>query len=380
MLHFNDLSFWEKQTILTEIDFVVMGGGIVGIACAVELRKLHPTAKIVLLERGYLSTGASTKNAGFACFGSVTELIDDLQTMSEDAVWETVALRYEGLIRLTERFNPSEIEFKTRGSWDLITKSDESNLPTYDAYVPYLNNQIERITGNKNCFSYDTSIANRAGFQSINGGFFNQFEGELDTGKLILASNRLLAENNIIPLYGIEVKRLDSALGIVTIETNFGTITSRKVALTVNGFANQFLGDERVQPARAQVIVTEPIPGFELPGTFHYQKGYYYFRSIGNRILLGGGRNLNFEGETTTTFEQTDQIITALKSLLHEVIFPTKKLAIDYKWSGIMGVGTEKKPIIERHNNIGIGVRMGGMGVAIGSIVGERLAEVLSAD
>ncbi|MFN5982024.1 MAG: FAD-dependent oxidoreductase, partial [Fluviicola sp.] len=110
MINFKNLSFWEKQSILEGVDFVIVGAGIVGSACAIELRKLHPTAKILLIERGYLPTGASTKNAGFACFGSLSEIADDLKNASESEVWETVALRYEGLNRLLERFDPKEIE------------------------------------------------------------------------------------------------------------------------------------------------------------------------------------------------------------------------------------------------------------------------------
>lgn len=379
MLQFNDLSFWEKQAITEGIDFAVIGGGIVGIACAIELRKLHPKAKIVLLERGYLSTGASTKNAGFACFGSVSELADDLKTMNESAVWDTVAMRYEGLKRLQERFSPQQIGLKINGSWDLLTKEEAVTKQTFDDKISYFNDQIKRITGEDNCFSYDNDIAEKCGFQGIHGGYFNRLEGELLTGNLIQASNLLLAQHAISVLHGIHVEQVTDSSNQVIIQTNFGELKAAKVAITVNGFAQSFLKDKRVLPARAQVLVTSELSSAPLPGTFHYQKGYYYFRSVGNRILLGGGRNLDFEGETTTSFEQTPLITNALLNLLKEHIIPNESFQIDYQWSGIMGVGNEKKPIIElTSKNIGIGVRMGGMGVAIGSLVGEELARKLN--
>ncbi|MCC6702259.1 MAG: FAD-binding oxidoreductase [Fluviicola sp.] len=379
MLQFNDLSFWEKQAITEGIDFAVIGGGIVGIACAIELRKLHPKAKIVLLERGYLSTGASTKNAGFACFGSVTELADDLKTMNESAVWDTVAMRYEGLKRLQERFSPQQIGLKINGSWDLLTQHEASSKQAFDDKISYFNDQIKRITGEDNCFSYDNDIAAKCGFQGIHGGYFNRLEGDLLTGNLIHASNMLLAQHAISVLNGIQVEQVTDSSNQVIIQTNFGELKTAKVAITVNGFAQSFLKDKRVLPARAQVLVTSELSSAPLPGTFHYQKGYYYFRSVGNRILLGGGRNLDFEGETTTSFEQTPLITNALIHLLKEHIIPNESFQIDYQWSGIMGVGNEKKPIIElTSKNIGIGVRMGGMGVAIGSLVGEELARKLN--
>lgn len=378
MLQFNDLSFWEKQAITEGIDFAIIGGGIVGIACAIELRKLHPRARIVLLERGYISTGASTKNAGFACFGSVTELADDLNTMSETAVWDTVAMRFEGLKRLQERFSAQQIGLQLNGSWDLLTHQEAEEQADLDALLPYFNEQIKRITGNDHCFTYDNTIGKRCNFNGIHGGYFNRLEGEILTSNLIQASNFLLAKNDIILLNGIEVKAIQDSTNQVIIETNFGELKAQKVAVTVNGFAQSLLKDQRISPARAQVLVTSELNDAPLPGTFHYQKGYYYFRSVGKRILLGGGRNLDFEGETTTSFEQTSIITNALIHLLQEHIIPGKSFTIDYQWSGIMGVGSEKKPLIEMISpNVGIGVRMGGMGVAIGSLVGEELAKKL---
>ncbi|ASS48574.1 MAG: hypothetical protein A3D31_07540 [Candidatus Fluviicola riflensis] len=378
MLQFDELSYWEKTALTEEIDYAIVGGGIVGIATALRLRELYPDAKIVILERGYISTGASTKNAGFACFGSVTELADDLKKMDETAVWSTVEMRWRGLQRLRERFPDTVIDLKLNGSWDLISVNERKTVPELSEQMHHFNTEIERITGFSSCFSYDTSISEKAGFNGIDGGFHNKLEGEINTAKLLAASNLLLAKTGVICLFGVEVKGIQPGETEVLIDTNFGTLKTGKLAVTVNGFAQKLLNDQRIQPARAQVIVTSKIPGFELPGTFHYQQGYYYFRSIDNRLLLGGGRNLDIKGETTTNFENTTLIINSLEALIHEVILPEKKVTIEYKWSGIMGVGAEKKPLIERiHTNVGIGVRMGGMGVAIGSLVGEELAGLL---
>jgi glycine/D-amino acid oxidase-like deaminating enzyme len=63
---------------------------------------------------------------------------------------------------------------------------------------------------------------------------------------------------------------------------------------------------------------------------------------------------------------------------LKEEILPGQAVEIDYEWSGIMCVGAEKKPIIRSLNkNVHAGVRMGGMGVAIGSAVGEALSKLV---
>ena len=376
MLPFDKLSFWERRAFLENIDFLIVGAGIVGSACALSLRKKHPSAKILIVERGYLPSGASTKNAGFACFGSVTELLDDLSHLDEGTVWDTLELRFNGLNRLRERFTDEEISLKFRGSWDLIDDSDQ-RLPDMLARLEYLNKKTFERTGIDNCYSFDAGIAKKCGFKGISGGFFSRAEGELETDKLFLATQRKLAENNILQLCGIEVKTYQSGENVVTVESNYGELKASNLIFAVNGFGRQLLGEKRIQPARAQVIVSEKIPGFTLPGTFHYQEGYYYFREIDNRLFIGGGRNLDKAGETTETLENTELITNAIKSLVFEKIIPGKTIQWEYQWAGIMGVGSEKKPIVELiDSNVAAGIRLGGMGVAIGSLVGEQLAEL----
>lgn len=188
---------------------------------------------------------------------------------------------------------------------------------------------------------------------------------------------QIAIEKGINCLFGIEAIALQTHLYNVGIQTSIGYMKARNVLICTNGFAQQFIPNRDVLPARAQVLVTTPIEDLKVKGTFHYQQGYYYFRNVEDRILLGGGRNLNFEAETTTQLETSQEIMAALEKLLSTVILPNQSYSIEYQWAGIMGVGQTKAPIIEKiDDKIGIGVRMGGMGVAIGTLVGKELAEL----
>jgi glycine/D-amino acid oxidase-like deaminating enzyme len=94
--------------------------------------------------------------------------------------------------------------------------------------------------------------------------------------------------------------------------------------------------------------------------------------------LFGGGRNLDFEGENTDQFGQTPLIQNNLEQMLKEIILPNHEFKIAHRWSGIMGLGAHKKPIVEQlSNNVYCGVRLGGMGVAIGSLIGQELADLI---
>ena len=107
-------------------------------------------------------------------------------------------------------------------------------------------------------------------------------------------------------------------------------------------------------------------------------EGYYYFRNVENRILFGGARNLDFAGETTTEFGLNNAIQERLDQLLKEMVLPDIPFEIDRRWSGIMGVGQQKRPIVKQlSDDVFCGVRLGGMGIAIGSLIGKSLAGLL---
>jgi glycine/D-amino acid oxidase-like deaminating enzyme len=366
MLQINQLSFWEKKYFFEGIDFVIVGAGIVGYSTAIQLKKKYPNAKIVILEKGYLPSGASSKNAGFACFGSPTEIYDDLTSISEDAVWNTIAMRFEGLKELKETVKNFDIDYQKHGSWDLIHK---------DFFIDYLNEKCAYYFGINSIYAEDKNVGKTFGFKNISTSYFNREEGQIDTGKLITALHQISTSSGIISLFGIEVINYEDFHRNVIVHTSIGELDAAKLLVCTNGFAGRFLGSE-VKPARAQVLVTTEIPDLAIKGTFHLDRGYYYFRNVGNRILLGGGRNLDFEGETTTEIFTTAKIQDALNHLLKTTIISSYDYGIEYSWSGIMGVGETKSPIIRQvGNNVAFGVRMGGMGVAIGSLVGKELAQ-----
>ncbi len=374
MIPFSKLSFWERSIYTDGIDFTIIGAGIVGMSTALHLRRANPSAKIIILERGYLPTGASTKNAGFTCFGSPTELRDDLSKMDERTVWDTVSMRVEGLRELFSLVDPSHIHYEACGSWDIIREEEESLTPDF---LAYLNERLFVISGEKTVYAEDKTKWIDAGFSGVKTTYSNRLEGAIHTGKLIEELHRSCTNEGIHFLFGIEVLSFESFDSCVEIHTPMGTIQSAKLMVCTNAFAKDYLDD--IQAARAQVLVTKPIANLSVKGTFHMESGYYYFRNVGNRILFGGGRNLDFSGETSTEFETTQLIQEKLQQYLNELILPNTPVGIDYSWSGIMAVGSEKKPIIQKTNkNIAFGVRMGGMGVAIGASVGKQLSKIFS--
>ncbi len=379
MVNSEKISYWELKSIFKGVDHVVIGAGIVGYSTALTLKKLNKNAKVLILERGVLPFGASSKNAGFACFGSATEIYNDLQNIPEHEVWSTVKKRWEGLKHLRNLFGDDVLKFERLGSWDLITDNERSVYEQTIELLPYLNQKMEEITGEKNVYTVDSNIGERFGFQTITTSISNRLEGQIDTASMNSAFYKAVVAADIHVLFGTEVKSVVSLENGAKVLLADGELVAKTVSICTNGFAKQFLSDEDVKPARAQVLITKPIANLQLKGTFHYDSGFYYFRNIDNRVLFGGGRNIDIEGETTTEVATTSKIIAHLEHLLQTVILPDTPFEIEHRWAGIMGVGASKQPIVKKvAPSIYCAVRLGGMGVAIGSLVGKELAQLIN--
>ncbi|WP_264566316.1 NAD(P)/FAD-dependent oxidoreductase [Flavobacterium sp. N3904] len=368
------LSYWELKNWFTNVDFAIVGSGIVGLHTGLRLREKYPESKILILEKGMLPQGASTKNAGFACFGSISEIIEDLKSHTEEEVIQLIQKRWIGLQLLRKRLGDAIIDFKPYGGYELFLKDHDNSYTECCNRLPFINEILKPL------FKADVFAkeVDRFGFGGIHEYLiFNPFEAQIDTGNMMQALLKQAVAQDVLILNQQTVTSfLDNENGVEVALGDF-SFTTKKLLFATNGFANS-LTKGAVKPARAQVLITEPIPNLDIKGTFHLDKGYYYFRNIGNRILLGGGRNLDFKTETTTEFGQTEIVQKKLEDLLKEVILPNQDFKINHRWSGIMGIGNSKNPIVEQlSENVYCGVRLGGMGVAIGSLIGTDLADLV---
>ena len=372
-----NFSFWETQTYFSNIDLIIIGSGIVGLNAAISYKEKNKKAKVGILDRGVLPHGASTKNAGFACFGSVSELLSDIKKTSEETVWQTVEMRIKGLEVLKKRLGSKQMDYREFGGYELF-----DNIERFEEckdFIDYFNFQVSSLTKTKNTYSVENKRIESFQFKQIKGLILNKKEGQIDTGMMMQNLIQLALSKGVIILNSVSVKKLNDLKVGVAIETSVGELKAKQVIVATNGFAAELLKLKDVKPARAQVLITKPINNLKIKGTFHYDEGYYYFRNIGKRVLFGGGRNLDFKKETSSEFVLNPKIQNQLEKLLKTVILPETPFEVEQRWCGIMGVGDEKKPIIKKiSSNVVCAVRMGGMGVAIGSLVGKLAVDELS--
>ena len=372
-----NLSYWELTSFLSGYDVLIIGSGLVGLSAALHIKQTNKLLKVAVLEAGFLPSGASTKNAGFACFAGISEALDELETCTEADLVKIIEMRWKGLLKLRKNLGDKAIDFNQFGGYDLFDKEQDDRAESCISQISYFNNITKVITGIPDNFSVANSKIEYFGFNNIGNIIQNKSEGQIDAGKMMRALISKVQSLGVQIFNNCAVKEIVEEAKGPLIKTSQGNFTSRKVIVATNAFAKQLLPELNITPGRGQVLVTEPIRNLKIEGAFHYDKGYYYFRNINNRILLGGGRHIDFKTEETTEPGLTNLVQNSLEKLLIEVILPGQKPQNEYRWSGVMAFGEELKPIIKQVKpNLFCALRCNGMGIAMGSLVGEEVADL----
>jgi len=362
-------SYWSRNLKNCYADYTIIGGGIVGFSTAISLMEKSPNLKISILEKGSGCDGASVRNAGFVCFGSVSEIMDDIRLTDEATATNILKKRIRGIELLKERVELAEIDFQNCGGYEIFQNS--KNFEENESNVSYLNSLMRSITATKETFR----IKDHKKFGKV---IWNKQEGSLDPAKMMQFLKQKAISLGIRIFYNVSVEKIDFENS--TVNAPSCEISFKQLIICTNAWTKTLNLGLNVLPARNQVIITKPIDSLSLNGTFHMDKGYVYFRNVDERVLIGGARDLSKVKESTLEFHpQESLIVDRLLEILKNKILPNQAFQIEQMWTGIMGIGKDKLPLVGLYKpNVWIATKMGGMGVAIGSAIGEEITDMIT--
>jgi len=359
------LSFWEKQVRESKLSIAVVGGGLVGQSAAYFLRQKYSDADIHILERAMSLAGASTRNAGFACIGSPTEILEDLKIEAREQVFERMRRRYSGLQLLRKILGDTHIDYVASGGYELF--DDPKVYEQACDLLPEVNEYVAHFTGEKEV--YRPGKLNGYDVVSIS------IEGGLQPAKMMQRLEQLNQKQKIGFFRNTKVTEINTTQGIISISGR--EIKYDLIVVATNAFTQELLPDLSITPGRGYVFVTKPLPTLKWKGIFHYDRGYFYFRNIGNRLLLGGARNIDIKNEETTDFDVNPKIKKYLMHFAREKLSLPKGWEIDTEWSGIMGFTPSKSPVLKKMGKqVIVAAGLSGMGVALGMQLGKEAAEL----
>jgi len=251
------LSVWEKESFFAPADILIAGSGLVGLWSAYYLKKRAPSLSITIVDRGIIPTGASTRNAGFACFGSLTELMANKAEMGEDQLLQLVEWRYKGLKKIRKTFDADTIGYETNGGYELLATADSNELRSC---IDTWNRLLKKVTGEQKTFRLQNEKIAPFGFAGIQHIIESSAEGQLHSGKLCQTLLRLVQSMGVTVLNNIEITGYEKVHGHLLLHTQHGfPLLSSQLLVATNAFARQLLPQLDVTPARGQVLVTSPI-------------------------------------------------------------------------------------------------------------------------
>lgn len=364
-------SLWQQQSFYYTSDIAIIGAGLTGLLSAIKLKQADSTLSVRILESGLYPEGASAKNAGFACFGSVSEILDDIKNEGESKAFNRVVERYRGLKLLFDTIDPKLVDREANGGVEVFTDSEEAILTESLESLDVINRRLSPELG----FSPFSLASNNFGLNILKNTIHIKGESTLNSGKLLRALIIKAIELGVEINFGAKVNSMERNGSNWLIVTDLAEFSAHKVLAATNGFTSSLLQNLPISPARGQIVLTSKIPNLKLDCSFHLHQGYYYFRNFEGAVMLGGGRHLDRMNEETASQSTSPFIQNELEKVLRETILPNQDFTIEQRWAGTMAFGpnNEKEAIVEKYGeNLFVAARLGGMGVAMSSLVAEK--------
>lgn len=357
-----------------EVDIVVVGAGLCGASTSWHLSQQG--LRVALVEARDVAHGATGRNAGFILQGTAERYNRAIEQMGRDKARTIHHLSVENhrLMREWIEAHKSDCEYRQGGSLQLASSPEEeqeliesADLLLQDGF------EAELLYGDELGEPYLD-----AGFQT---GIVLPEDGEIHPAKFVQHVIREIHQSGVQVYTHSPISQVDASDG-AHLHTQFGSIKAHMAVLCTNAYLPQLLPtyQEIVHPVRGQMLCTTPQQLiFERP--IYADHGFDYWRQKPDgRIVLGGWRNLDPDGEVG--YEETlhDGIQDSMTRFLQR-FNGLGTVEIESRWSGIMGFSRDGLPLIGTvpgNDNLLIGAGFTGHGFGFAWLAGRSLATMIT--
>lgn len=338
-------------------EVVVIGGGVMGASILFHLAEAGVT-DAVLVERGQLGSGSSSKAAG----GVRTQFSDELN------------------VRLAQRSLAAFEDFGRRPGWEIDLKQ-----------VGYL--FLLTREDDVRHFEAGVKLQNTLGVpsQMLTAGEARELCPVIDPagvlGAAFCATDGHLTPEAVVAGYAFGARELGAHIqtrcevtglrgGVV--QTDHGDIAAGTVVCAAGAWSaavGRMAGvDLPVTPQRRQIVFTEPIDGLprELPMTIDFASSFYFHRE-GPGLLMGMSYADQEPGFST---EQSDDWLPALQAALERVAPAVAGAGIKGGWGGLYEVSPDHNALIGRMGDFLYATGFSGHGFLQAPAVGEVVRDL----
>ena len=364
------VSIWQAEgnQPVREVEFLIVGAGIVG--CAAANFAAQAGKNVVITEMRDVALGASSRNAGFMITGL-------------DAYYHLAIERY-GHEMVRELW---QLSAKTHRYWREFIHKDGNNvrleecgsllLAESDAEARDLEIAARALNADGIDVEYQAQDPLGRGYYAAISQPWDAIVQPYELAWAVFRSSGAeLINNNEV--YKVEQTDPDYAI----VHTRQYIFHARHVLLCTNAYS-RFVHpyfDGKVIPTRGQCLVTAPLKEPVMQGCGYSDYGYMYYRmTFDGRLLIGGGRKDYKALENTSEDCISDPVQQYLENYLHTK-FPEVTEPVERRWAGIMGFSVDGVPLVGKLPDcprIGFAVGFTGHGLAFGAGVAERAVDHL---
>ncbi|MEE9269814.1 MAG: FAD-binding oxidoreductase [Candidatus Krumholzibacteria bacterium] len=317
--------------MIQRAEVVVIGGGVNGLACAYNLAKSGMT-DIVVLEKGYLGTGATGR-----CGAGIRQ---------QWGMEENILLARES-VKIFEQLS-DELGFNTffRQGGYLILISDEKEYELIKSTIPKQNklDVPTRMMTRQEIVSFVPGI----NVDGLLGGAYCPTDGTAYPYAVLWGYGEAARKRGVdikLNRTVTEVSQLDrGGYRIVTNEDTYEAPIMINVAgARTKDIAAQLGINIPTEPHLHEIAVTEAVKAFLEPMIISLKKGFYFSQSLRGEIVGGIGDD---HQEPTYSNASSADFLFKYASALRETIPALGKIRIIRQWAGLYDMSPDARPII----------------------------------
>lgn len=366
-LWFDSLPDTRRYPKLTEnvtADVVIIGGGIVGITAAWNLRKSG--LRVVLLEKNHIGTGDTGLTTGFitrSIEASVKTLLAKYGLDFVKQYWQVMKETQRDIIRTTQEENIS-CDFTPCDSYHCAYQANDEVLKAEWEIMQSVDPDLNfRAAGEGETRHWAEAVQ-----------FHN--EGKFHSRKYLFGLLERLKNDRFHTYEESEVIDVSVHNG-VTAKTRDGSVKT-KTAIIATGNPSLLFPElaTLVQQHITYVIAARYADHTPMDQSLYWDTGdpYYYYRSVDEHTILVGGC------DSAVDQVHTQQPFALLEEFLRAHLSGTYD--ITHQWSGSIFTTIDGVPFIFSHPHYGgkivVGAGWGGSGIVGGSLAAKLLADFVT--
>ncbi len=359
-----------------KLDLAVIGGGIPGLAAALQLARRG--VSVGVLEAETIGWGASSRNGGMALTGLKLDAEVVEARYGRDLTHRLFVDSLASLATVEQIITQEHIECAFARTGHLLV----ANKP---AHYTALQHETEWYAKH---FNHHTHLVPKDELQSeigspiYYGGLVDETSAGLNPAQYVAGLARSVESSGGMLFPKAEVLHIEKTPDGFKLTTRRGELFASQVLVTTGGYTHSATPalQKRIIPIGSYIIATQQVPESLAQNliphkrmVFDYKHFLNYYRlSADNRMVFGG--RAAFFPETSSTIRKSAEI---LHREMVQVYPQLKDIEVEYAWGGTLDFAFDQMPHAGELEGIYYALGFAGHGVALGTHLGKQIANAI---